>query len=204
MENGQDLLTIKAFAEASGRSQQTIYKQIETRLAPYLHKIEGKKYIERRALKEVFELDVEQSSQPEKDNSFNSENNPEHPLYAILKAELEAKNRQIEQLTAQLSELTQANKELAQSINTARRNELAGTLKEMLPEAGEQPDQEFHDEIAIDADPGSECRDDELLDISRKLMNQNREAYTILAGEPEQKSKFKERLKKALEILRGE
>lgn len=151
MENGQDLLTIKAFAEASGRSQQTIYKQIETRLAPYLHKIEGKKYIERRALKEVFEIDVEQSVQPEKDNSFNPENNSEHPLYTILREELAAKNRQIEQLQAQLAEQTQINKELAQSINAERKNELAGTLKEMLPEAGET---ECQDETAIDVEPG--------------------------------------------------
>ena len=101
MENPSEMMTIKAFAEASGRSQQTIYKQIETRLAPYLHKIEGKKYIERRALQEVFEIEVEQPTQPEKDNSFNSENNPEHPLYTILKAELDAKNRQIDQLMDQ-------------------------------------------------------------------------------------------------------
>ena len=180
MENGQDLLTIKAFAEASGRSQQTIYKQIETRLAPYLHKIEGKKYIERRALKEVFEIDVEQSAQPEKDNSFNSENNPEHPLYAILERELDAKNRQIEQLTAQLTELAQANKELAESINAARKNELAGTLKEMLPEAGEP---ESQDETAIDVE-------------------------TVEPEPPqavlEQKASFAERFRLALKILKGE
>lgn len=180
MENGQELLTIKAFAEASGRSQQTIYKQIETRLAPYLHKIEGKKYIERRALKEVFELEVEQSSQPEKDNSFNSENNPEHPLYAILKAELDAKNRQIERLQASLDEQIQINKELAQSINADRKNELAGTLKEMLPEAGEP---EIQDETAIDVETV--------------------EPEPPQAA-PEQKAGFWQRCQKAWNVLRGE
>lgn len=180
MENSQDFLTIKAFAEASGRSQQTIYKQIETRLAPYLHKIEGKKYIERRALKEVFEIDIEQPSKPEKDNSFNSENNPEHPLYAILKAELEAKNRQIEQLTTQLAELTQANKELAQSINADRKNQLAGTLKEMLPEAGEP---ECQDEIAIDAEPGDPEPPQAAPDLKLDFWRRCRKAWQILKGE---------------------
>lgn len=180
MENRQDLLTIKAFAEASGRSQQTIYKQIETRLAPYLHKIEGKKYIERRALKEVFELEVEQSSQPEKDNSFNPENNPEHPLYAILKAELDAKNKEIEKLLDQISELTQTNRELAQSINTDRKNQLAGTLKGMLPEAGEPGSQ---DETAIDVDAV---------------------APEPPQAEPEQKAGFWQRCQKAWNVLRGE
>lgn len=134
MEKSQNFLTIKAFAEAAGRSQQTIYKQIGTRLAPYLHEIEGQKYIEHRALKEVFGIDVEQSVQPKDDNSFNRDEASEHPLYAILKEELAAKNRQIEQLQNQVSELTQANKELAQSINVDRKNELAGTMKELLPE----------------------------------------------------------------------
>ena len=150
MENRQDLLTIKAFAEASGRSQQTIYKQIETRLAPYLHKIEGKKYIESRALQEVFEIGIEQHPQPEKDNSFNAKDNPEHPLYAMLQAELAAKDQQIERLQGLLDKQIEINKELAQSINADRKNELAGTLKEMLPEGGEP---ENHDEVVVDAEP---------------------------------------------------
>lgn len=134
MEKKQDLLTIKAFAEASGRSQQTIYKQIGTRLAPYVHEIDGQKYIEHQALKEVFGIDVEQPFQPKDNNSFNRNDDPDHPLYAILRDELEAKNRQIEQLTAQLAEQIQINKELAQSINADRKNELAGTIRELLPD----------------------------------------------------------------------
>lgn len=189
MENGQDLLTIKAFAEASGRSQQTIYKQIETRLAPYVRKIEGKKYIERRALKEVFEIEVEQSVQPENNNSFNSENNPEHPLYAILREELAAKNRQIEQLQAQLAEQTQINKELAQSINADRKNELAGTLKELLPE-GEEP--ENQDEVVVDAEPVNDAAvEDPGLDPA-------------LCVPPNQKPRFADRWKKAWKVLKGE
>lgn len=61
--------------------------------------------------------------------------NSENPLYGMLKDELDAKNRQIEQLQTQVSELTKANMELAQSINKDRANELAGTLQQFLPEA---------------------------------------------------------------------
>lgn len=134
MENSQNLLTIKAFAKASGRSQQTIYKQIGTRLAPFVREIDGQKYIEHRALMEVFGIDAEQPTQPRENNSFNSENNPEHELYTILREELAAKNGQIERLQAQLDEQIQINKELAQSINADRKNELAGTIREMLPD----------------------------------------------------------------------
>lgn len=195
MGNYSNLMTIKEFAEASGRSQQTIYKQIETRLAPYLYKIEGKKYIDRRALKEVFEIDVEQSVQPENNNSFNYENNPEHPLYAILKAELEVKNRQIEQLTAQLTELAQANKELAESINAARHNELAGTLKEMLPESGSP---ECQDEIAINAEPG----DSELRQATPE--EDMTETLVGIFPDPEKKPDFWQRCRNAWNALKGE
>ena len=115
MEKNSDLLTIKEFAKASGRSQQAIYKQIATRLSSYLHEIDGRKFRERRALAEVFRIGI----QPEENNSFNSDNNPDHELYAILREELAAKNRQIEQLQASLDEQIQINKELAQSINAA-------------------------------------------------------------------------------------
>ena len=41
MERPGELMTIKAFAEAAGRSQQAIYKQIGTRLASYVHEKDG-------------------------------------------------------------------------------------------------------------------------------------------------------------------
>ncbi len=146
MAENHELLTIKEFAEASGRSQQTIYKQIATRLSAYLHEIDGQKFIERKALAEVFKIGI----QPKENNSFNFENNSNNPLYDILKAELDAKNRQIEQLQNQVSELTQANKELAQSINKDRAKELAGTLQQLLPEVATEgscePVEAFQDE----------------------------------------------------------
>lgn len=108
MGENKDLLTIKEFAEASGRSQQTIYRQITTRLAGYLQEIDGQKYIERRALEEVFHVSVEQPKQPELNNSFNPDNNPvdnqEKALYTILKQELDAKNQQIANLQKELGQ----------------------------------------------------------------------------------------------------
>lgn len=137
MEKSQNFLTIKAFAEAAGRSQQTIYKQIGTRLAHYVHEIEGQKYIEHRALKEVFGIDVEQPVQPKDDNSFNRDETSEHPLYAILKEELEAKNRQIEQLQDELAEERKHSREqaekLAQLADQAQKLH-AGSMQRQLSE----------------------------------------------------------------------
>lgn len=151
MEKKQNLLTIKAFAEASGRSQQTIYKQIGTRLALYVHEIDGQKYIEHQALKEVFGIDVEQPFQPKDNNSFNRNDDPDHPLYAILRDELEAKNRQIEHLQAELAEERKHSREQADqlAILAARAQDLhAGTIKTQLP-AG---DSEEELAVAIDAE----------------------------------------------------
>lgn len=157
MEKKQDLLTIKAFAEASGRSQQTIYKQIGTRLAPYVHEIDGQKYIEHQALKEVFGIDVEQPLQPKDNNSFNRNDNPDHPLYAILRDELEAKNRQIEQLQAELAEERKHSRELTDRVAVLAEQAQAlhaGTIKAHLP-AG---DSEEELAVAIDAELDPETK----------------------------------------------
>lgn len=151
MEKKQNLLTIKAFAEASGRSQQTIYKQIGTRLAPYVHEIDGQKYIEHQALKEVFGINVEQPFQPKDNNSFNRNDDPDHPLYAILRDELEAKNRQIEQLQVELAEERKHSRELTDRVAVLAEQAQAlhaGTIKTQLP-AG---DSEEELAVAIDAE----------------------------------------------------
>lgn len=159
MEKKQNLLTIKAFAEASGRSQQTIYKQIGTRLAPYLHEIDGQKYIEHQALKEVFAIDVEQPIQPKDNNSFNRNDDPNHPLYAILRDELEAKNRQIEQLQDELAEERKHSRELTDRVAVLAEQAQAlhaGTIKTQLP-AGDS-EEELDTAIDVELNPEPEQR----------------------------------------------
>lgn len=155
MEKSQNLLTIKAFAEASGRSQQTIYKQIGTRLAEYCREIDGQKYIEHRALKEVFGIDGFQPVQPEDNNSINPEDNPENPLYAILKAELDAKNRLIEKLQDDLEKERKHSREqsdkLAQLADQAQQLH-AGDMRRLSPVA--MPGAEFEPVEAFEEEEG--------------------------------------------------
>lgn len=159
MEKDQNLLTIKAFAEASGRSQQTIYKQIGTRLASFVHEIDGQKYIEHQALKEVFGIEVEQPIQSEENNSFNRDNNPEHELYAILREELAAKNRQIEQLQADLAEERRHSRELTDRVAVLAEQAQAlhaGTIKMQLPVS----EPEVSDEVvALDVEQPIQARE---------------------------------------------
>ena len=59
-------LTPKEFAEAAGVSVQTIYKQMNSRLSPYVETIKGKKKIAAAALKEFYDIE-EQSETTETD-----------------------------------------------------------------------------------------------------------------------------------------
>ena len=49
-----DYLSVKEFSAAAGVSTQTIYKQLETRLAPYVKESGGRKYISKAALEEFY------------------------------------------------------------------------------------------------------------------------------------------------------
>ena len=51
-----DYLSVKEFSAAAGVSTQTIYKQLETRLAPYVKESGGRKYISKAALEEFYKV----------------------------------------------------------------------------------------------------------------------------------------------------
>ena len=108
----KELLTIKEFAELSGRTTQAVYKQLNTKLSPFVKLVNNKKMLEKRALKEVFDINIEQLKQ----QNLNEETNPESPLYEILKAELEAKNEQILNLQVELITERQHSREQADKL----------------------------------------------------------------------------------------
>lgn len=189
MAEKNELMTIKAFAEASGRSQQAIYKQIGTRLAPYLHEVEGKKYIERSALFEVFHIgeEVEQcnfnSTKPQKSQSDKALELLEQTIQ-MLEGQLKAKDLEI----AKLTETIQIQ---AQSIKGAQALH-AGTMQQLG--AGEP---ESQDDVVIDAEP---------VDPQPAPVASEREAAEIdidPAAQVPPKERFGERAKKALRILWG-
>ena len=147
MESPGDLMTIKAFSEAAGRSQQTIYKQIQTRLASYVHEKDGQKFIERRALAEVFKIGKVQPIQPEKNQKSPEQLNTEQRLYAAMQTtidllqeqikvkdqQLETRDRQIAAQQEQLAQLTTALEKTTSSLQAAQALH-AGTMQQMLPE----------------------------------------------------------------------
>lgn len=147
MEKGK---TIRQIADELGVSKQAVHqkrksKRLTAALQPFTSIVDGVVYIAPEGeslLRQAFQGSEGSVTSTVSDNNFTPVDGnvdahvdgSEHQLYAILREELAAKNRQIEQLQAQLAEQTQINKELAQSINADRKNELAGTIREMLPE----------------------------------------------------------------------
>ena len=158
MERPGELMNIKAFAEAAGRSQQAIYKQIGTRLASYVHEKDGQKYIERRALEEVFKLGENQPIQPSRAVKSPEENNVEQRLYATLQAtidllqeqirvkdlQIETKDKQIAAQQEQLTQLTAALEHTTTSLQAAQALH-AGTMQQLGAAEQESIQEEFSD-----------------------------------------------------------
>lgn len=135
--NNNQLLTIKEFAELSGRTPQAIYKQLNNKLSPFVKLIDNKKMLEIRALKEIFDIDIEQLQQ----QKLNNETNPESRLYEILKAELEAKNEQILNLQVELITERQHSREQADKLAIFADQAQKLQLAQMKPQISEEEEE---------------------------------------------------------------
>lgn len=157
MEHGK---TIRQIAEELGVSKQAVHqkrkgKALATALQAFTTTVDGTVYISPEGealLKQAFLKPETPTPSTVNDNGFTPVDGhvdgSEHPLYAILKAELEAKNKLIEQLQTDLAEERKHNREQAEqfALLAARAQELhAGTIKTQLP-SGEQP-------VEVEAEP---------------------------------------------------
>lgn len=161
----KELLTIKEFAEITGRSSQAIYKQLNTRLKPFVQLVDNKKMIERRALSEVFNMDPENAVDQISQSDLNIQTNLEETLYEILKVELMAKNEQIAALQAELAEERKHSREQADRIAVFADQAQKLQLAQMKPQITE-------DDVAIS---GPEIMPDKrgISDWVRRLFQKN-------------------------------
>lgn len=138
----KELLTVKEFAQLSGRTKQAIYKQLNNKLSPFVQTINNQKMLETRALKEIFNIDIEQQKDEKLNDEINLESCLEASLYEILKDELEAKNKQIIHLQGELATERQHNREQADKIaifaDQAQKLQLA-QMKPQISENEEEP-----------------------------------------------------------------
>lgn len=149
MAEKNELMTIKAFADASGRSQQAIYKQISTRLSAYLHEIDGQKFVERRALFEVFGIgeEVEQCNF----NSTNRKKSPSDKTMELLEKTIQMLEDQLKAKDKEIERLTETIQTQAQNVNAAQALH-AGTMQQLLPDGAPSETADEAVEFARDED----------------------------------------------------
>ena len=137
----KELLTIKEFADLAGKSPQAIYKQLNSRLKPFVQSVDNKKMLKSKALWEVFSIDPE--NPPEVDQlDMSIESGLE-----ILRKELETQSKRIEFLEAELSEERKHAREQADKIavfaDQAQKLQLAQMNQRMMEEDEELEEPEI-------------------------------------------------------------
>ena len=114
-----EYLSIKDFAKRAGVSQQSLYKRLNklnNQLNNYIKLVDNQKMIDIRALQEVYGVEVEQPIQPKIEPveqpiqpNFDSILSQNQQMIDMLKEQLEAKDKQIENLTKLLDQEQQLN-----------------------------------------------------------------------------------------------
>ena len=114
-----EYLSIKDFAERAGVSQQSLYKRLNklnNQLNNYIKLVDNQKMIDIRALQEVYGVEVEQPIQPKVEQveqpiqpNFDSILSQNQQMIDMLKEQLEAKDKQIENLQKLLDQEQQLN-----------------------------------------------------------------------------------------------
>ena len=116
-----ELLTIQEFAILVHRKPQTIYKQLNNRLNPYVQLVDNQKMLKKSAIFEIYGITVEQPIQPELNNSFNPNSTDEIEflrgqvthLQAELEKEREHNREKDKQLLDTLNKLAETQSLLA-------------------------------------------------------------------------------------------
>lgn len=135
--------TIRELAEELGLSKTAIRNYMDEDFrAKYTEKdCKGVITISPDGCKLIAELSGKQCKEAESsaNNFAETTANPENvtiprSVLTMLEEQLRQKDEQLRMKDQQIADLTEAVKSQAQSINAARHNELAGTMKQMLPD----------------------------------------------------------------------
>jgi hypothetical protein len=140
-----EYMKIKEFAQRVGISQQAVYKQLNNRLKDYVTVIDGKKWIDKRAL-ELYEPKVNSTTKSTDEQPMNNQFNIE--LIQMLRDELAEKNRTIAELQKSLN----AERELVKEAHLLLKNEQELHGKRILELEAKQVNEATHEqEISVDA-----------------------------------------------------
>lgn len=108
-----NVLTIKAFAEAAGVSSQAVYQRLTKSLQEYVVVIDGKKHLKREALALFEGAEPKAENKEVEQDSIKLDKELIKTLQAtisILQGQLETKDEQIAELNARLKDALELNK----------------------------------------------------------------------------------------------
>lgn len=110
-EKTADLITVAEYAKAKGVSVQSVYKQLNNRLKPYLKEVDGKKYLLSTVLTEIQSNNSTEVKQPFNNHSTEVLNQSLIEMLQknneVLQRQLEIKDEQIKQLNERLEQALQ-------------------------------------------------------------------------------------------------
>lgn len=136
-----EYISVSEFAKLVQKSPQSIYKQLNNRLNPYVKLVDNQKMLNTRALTEIYGIEVEQPIQPELTTYSTTDSTQDNQLIAllqqtqsILKKQLEEKDKLLAQQGQQITDLLRKLDDKEEKINV-----LTGVNAQALLQATSTP-----------------------------------------------------------------
>ena len=111
--SNENYLTVAEYAAAKHITKQAVYKQLNKGLKQFLVVVDGQKFIDKAALGDSVETELNKGEQPF-EQPLNNQIQP------FLQAQIEEKNRTIERLLRQIESLSQQNERLTDLLHNSQ------------------------------------------------------------------------------------
>ena len=148
-----EYISVSEFAKRAGVSPQAIYKRLSTDLSTELKVVDNQKMLKISALSRfgLNLVDNQVVNQPQ--GKTNQNGALEQGVLDLLRAELEAKNQQLQEKDKQIASLTAALENTTQALNAAQALH-AGTMQQQLSPGSDQS-QELEPVITVEDPPSA-------------------------------------------------
>lgn len=132
--SNDNYITVAEYAAAKHITKQAVYKQLNKRLKKFLVVVDGQKFIDKAALGDSAESDLNEVEQPF-EQPLNNQIQP------FLQAQIEEKDKTIESLLRQIESLTQQNERLTDLLHNSQVLLAAEKQQQMITAQAESKDQ---------------------------------------------------------------
>lgn len=132
--SNENYITVAEYAAAKHITKQAVYKQLNKRLKKFLVVVDGQKFIDKAALGDSAESDLNEVEQPI-EQPLNNQIQP------FLQAQIEEKDKTINSLLRQIESLTQQNERLTDLLHNSQVLLAAEKQQQMITAQAESEEQ---------------------------------------------------------------